>query len=431
VVHKVGTDRADDIVQHVFLKAHEHLSGFRAESALYTWLFKIAQNTIMNDEKRSYRTREISTDNKAMYRFISADFTDEVDFQLDLGTAMRHLDEIDQQIISLRFAAGLPFSEISDQLELNESTIKNRLYRCIGKMKPMLEDWYSPEPWPAKELFVMVNILEKRKQREQDNRVMDDILRLLKKNVRRVTDMLNYIPTHKITYEVYPNIEALHQSLGVVDSNIVGNSFTRTGGKQVSTVSPLNPGLCSSYTGVMQSALYLFGSALAQQMNQRLPRWLYEGVGNYVGMARRRQDVIALLAGKLRTDELPTYQEMSAHHGRLFSGNFSRHLRHLISYTMVDFIVTRYGLEAVQRIMREPKASVVFQKDVAELETEWRQFVSDTYLSHSVAVTSAAVSPKGPNELVILMPTAIFATGSARKRVLAEAAIQLDEQLGR
>ena len=408
VIHKVGEDRADDIVQQVFLKAHQSLSAFRHESELYTWLYTIAQNTIINEEKRSYRKRELLADREEMYRFVTSDFTRDVDFQIDLGTAMRHLDPMDQDIISMRFAVGLPFAEISSQLELNESTVKNRLYRCIGKMKNVLEDWYSPEPLSTKQLFIMVNMLERQKHMKQDDQVMDNIMKLLRKNFHRVTTMLNYVPTQKITYEVYPNIESFHKSLKrPVD--ICADSFT--GVNRVSMVSPLNPGPTRCYEDVLRSALYLFGSKLAQQLNPQLPRWLYEGVGEYIGLERPRELVKRSLSARMRSDEIPTYNEIMT----TFNGTFSNGVPRLhISYTLVDFIHTRYGLPLLQRLLREPEVESVFHKDLAELESEWRQFVCDNYLSHTITTAPATGSAEGVKELVILIPTS--SAGSVRNR---------------
>ena len=55
--HKVGKligryvfDRTEveDITQEVFIKAYRALSGFRGDSAFYTWLYRIAVNTAKN-----------------------------------------------------------------------------------------------------------------------------------------------------------------------------------------------------------------------------------------------------------------------------------------------------------------------------------------------------------------------------------------------
>src|ERR1051326_8361996 len=45
-------DDAMDLAQEVFIKAFEHLSSFRRESSLKTWLYRIAMNHCINHVKK-------------------------------------------------------------------------------------------------------------------------------------------------------------------------------------------------------------------------------------------------------------------------------------------------------------------------------------------------------------------------------------------
>src|SRR5438132_10957846 len=45
-------DDAKDLAQDVFIKAFEHLSSFRRESSLKTWLYRIAINHCINHVKK-------------------------------------------------------------------------------------------------------------------------------------------------------------------------------------------------------------------------------------------------------------------------------------------------------------------------------------------------------------------------------------------
>src|SRR5207244_12914222 len=48
-------DDAMDLSQEVFIKAFEHLSTFRRESSLKTWLYRIAMNHCINHVKKNAR----------------------------------------------------------------------------------------------------------------------------------------------------------------------------------------------------------------------------------------------------------------------------------------------------------------------------------------------------------------------------------------
>ena len=56
---------ASDVVQEIFLKVFRNISGFKGESALKTWIFRIAFSEILNRLrwwKRRYRSSTISLD---------------------------------------------------------------------------------------------------------------------------------------------------------------------------------------------------------------------------------------------------------------------------------------------------------------------------------------------------------------------------------
>src|SRR3954471_13377514 len=48
-------DDAMDLAQEIFIKAFEHLTSFRRESSLKTWLYRIAMNHCINHVKKHSR----------------------------------------------------------------------------------------------------------------------------------------------------------------------------------------------------------------------------------------------------------------------------------------------------------------------------------------------------------------------------------------
>lgn len=83
---------ADDLTQQVFLKAVENIQSFKGSSNLFTWIFKIAQNTVKNEYRRLSRKKESPFDfTDYESQSISLEFTKFVDFRIDIGAALKEL----------------------------------------------------------------------------------------------------------------------------------------------------------------------------------------------------------------------------------------------------------------------------------------------------------------------------------------------------
>ncbi|MDF2648088.1 MAG: polymerase subunit sigma-24, partial [Paenibacillus sp.] len=118
ITYKAGADQAEDLTQQVFLKANQSLGSFQNKSSLYTWLYSIASNIVINEANRAYRTKELPLGQETGFsRFITTDFTKEVDFKIDLGTSFNKLDQIDKEILTLRYIADYSFRDIAKLLK--------------------------------------------------------------------------------------------------------------------------------------------------------------------------------------------------------------------------------------------------------------------------------------------------------------------------
>jgi RNA polymerase sigma-70 factor (ECF subfamily) len=143
-----------DVTQDAFLKAYRALKGFRGESAFYTWLYRIAVNTVKNHLVAQGR------------RPPGGDVDAELAEQLDLGERLRETgtperhaltDEIARTVqdaldalpddlrtaIVLRELEGMSYEEIANAMECPIGTVRSRIFRAreaIDKrLRPLLE----------------------------------------------------------------------------------------------------------------------------------------------------------------------------------------------------------------------------------------------------------------------------------------------------
>jgi RNA polymerase sigma-70 factor (ECF subfamily) len=143
-----------DVTQDAFLKAYRALGGFRGESAFYTWLYRIAVNTVKN--------HLVSQGRRPPGDDVDADVAE----QMDLGARLRenatpegHLlsDEIARTVqqaldalpedlrtaIVLRELEGMSYEEIANAMDCPIGTVRSRIFRAreaIDKrLRPLLE----------------------------------------------------------------------------------------------------------------------------------------------------------------------------------------------------------------------------------------------------------------------------------------------------
>lgn len=142
-----------DVTQEAFLKAYRALPGFRGDSAFYTWLYRIAINTVKNylvaqgrrppgddldaevaeQMDMGGRLREYATPEREL-------LTDEI-----ARTVQRVLDDLPDDLrtaIVLREIEGMSYEEIAEAMECPIGTVRSRIFRAreaIDKrLRPLL-----------------------------------------------------------------------------------------------------------------------------------------------------------------------------------------------------------------------------------------------------------------------------------------------------
>lgn len=146
-------DEAADLTQDTFLRALKAIAGFRGESDLKTWLYRIAINESRNRFrwwKRRRREKTVSLDeslgnSESSYQDILADNSSNPEEdalrrerEAILQNALRELPTIYREPVVLFDIEGLSYDEICRALDLNPGTLKSRLARGRQELKKRL-----------------------------------------------------------------------------------------------------------------------------------------------------------------------------------------------------------------------------------------------------------------------------------------------------
>jgi RNA polymerase sigma-70 factor (ECF subfamily) len=147
---------ASDVVQEIFLKVFRNINGFKGESSLKTWIFRIAFSEILNRLrwwKRRYRHATVSLDedqngNGHGYRLSDATPGPEQILQSKeqeqaIQQALKKLSSDHRSIIILRDIEGFSYGEIAEVLGVSIGTVKSRLARARADLKKSLMRYLS------------------------------------------------------------------------------------------------------------------------------------------------------------------------------------------------------------------------------------------------------------------------------------------------
>jgi RNA polymerase sigma-70 factor, ECF subfamily len=135
--------QAQDVLQTVFFKVFRGLGGFRFESSLFTWIYRIARNECWSHRQRrreplvpldAIRGRREEIDPHA--RAAGADGAADRDRQLE--DALQALPFRLREVVVLKYREGLSYEEMSRALGCAPGTVASRLSRALAELEERL-----------------------------------------------------------------------------------------------------------------------------------------------------------------------------------------------------------------------------------------------------------------------------------------------------
>jgi RNA polymerase sigma-70 factor, ECF subfamily len=130
-------DDAMDLAQDVFIKAFEHLSSFRRESSLKTWLYRIAINHCINHvKKHSQEFVEVNEYTGSIHPSVQAKMEDQEQRE-QFRRMIKHLPPKQKAILELRINEQLSYEEIAKISGRTVSTIKASVFFALEKLRKL------------------------------------------------------------------------------------------------------------------------------------------------------------------------------------------------------------------------------------------------------------------------------------------------------
>lgn len=132
--------RAEDVTQMVFTALARNARPLARRSDLAGWLFTttryLAGRTIRTEVRRQNREQEAHMTQS----LTTEDYSESASAPLHsvLDDVMMELNQVDRQVLLLRYHQGLRLAEIGERLGLTDNAVQKRMERALDRLKDML-----------------------------------------------------------------------------------------------------------------------------------------------------------------------------------------------------------------------------------------------------------------------------------------------------
>ncbi len=139
---------AQDIMQQTFYLAYKNFDSFRAESNVYTWLFRICANECLKQKKKNNMTSMDEYDDRLMVHEANKhkDWISNPENVAQIKELTNYIRSechhivlqkltFEQRIVYImRVIADMSYEQIAQTLDINENTVKARLNRARNSL---------------------------------------------------------------------------------------------------------------------------------------------------------------------------------------------------------------------------------------------------------------------------------------------------------
>ncbi|MBL6660957.1 MAG: RNA polymerase sigma factor [Crocinitomicaceae bacterium] len=138
-------EKCEDMVHDLFAKIIRKPDYFNVNRSFRTWVFSVACNMCKNEYKRMSVRKHVSNDFEPTKSLQAESDTlkkvHESTFSESFYKALNALDEKHKNVFALRHFEGLSMKEIAETLEINEGTVKSRLFYATKTLAKELKEF--------------------------------------------------------------------------------------------------------------------------------------------------------------------------------------------------------------------------------------------------------------------------------------------------
>ncbi|MCB0806581.1 MAG: RNA polymerase sigma factor [Bacteroidales bacterium] len=139
----IDHDETDDLVQETFIKIWKNLDGFKGDSSLFTWIYRIATNEALRFLKTKKRKIMLSLSGYEEYLAKQIDGDSSIsgnEIQKKLQLAILSLPEKQRLVFNMKYYEELKYEEMSEILGTSVGALKASYHHAVKKIEQFVTD---------------------------------------------------------------------------------------------------------------------------------------------------------------------------------------------------------------------------------------------------------------------------------------------------
>ncbi|MDR2840434.1 MAG: RNA polymerase sigma factor [Paludibacter sp.] len=133
---------ADDVMQNTFMKAWNGLDGFRGDSLISTWLYRIATNETLTflANKKAKTTISVDAEDDWVANTLRADtYFDGDDLQIRLQQAISTLPDKQRLVFNMKYYDNHTYEEMEAILGTSTGALKASYFHAVRKIEKFFD----------------------------------------------------------------------------------------------------------------------------------------------------------------------------------------------------------------------------------------------------------------------------------------------------
>jgi len=137
----IDHDDADDAAQNTFIRVWENLATFRGDSALFSWIYRIATNEALAQLRKKRPNVDLETASKEMANMVdSGPYISGDEIQRKLQKAIVTLPEKQRLVFHMKYFDELSYEQIGEITGTSIGALKASYFHAVHKIEEIIRN---------------------------------------------------------------------------------------------------------------------------------------------------------------------------------------------------------------------------------------------------------------------------------------------------